>query len=35
MAPGDRSGQIFTFFEILGGAGDIYNSISIPIYYHT
>ena len=22
-------------FELLGGAGDIYNSISMPIYYHS
>ena len=25
----------FEIFEILGGAGDIYNSISMPNYYHT
>ena len=27
-----RSGQIFEIFEILGGAGDVNNSISIPNY---
>ena len=27
-----RSGQIFELFEILGGAGDIYNSSSTPKY---
>ena len=33
LAPrGSRSGQIFDIFEILGGAGDIYNSISMPNY---
>ena len=32
MAPGGRSGQIFEIFEILGGAGDINNSISMPKY---
>ena len=25
----------FEIFEIQGGAGDIYNSISMPNYYHT
>ena len=29
MAPGGRSGQIFEIFEILGGAGDIHNTISM------
>ena len=29
---GSRSGQIFDIFEILGGAGDIDNSISMPNY---
>ena len=32
MAPGGRSGQIFEIVEILGGAGDIHNSISMPNY---
>ena len=32
MAPGGRSGQIFEIFEILGGAGDINNSISMLNY---
>ena len=33
MAPdGLRSGQIFEIFEILGGDGDINNSISMPNY---
>ena len=29
---GGRSGQIFEIFVILGGAGDINNSISMPNY---
>ena len=32
VAGGRRSGQIFEIFEILGGAGDINNSISIANY---
>ena len=32
MLPGGRSGQIFEIFEILGEAGDINNSISMPNY---
>ena len=33
MVPGgSRSGQIFEIFEILGGAGDINDSISMPNY---
>ena len=33
MGPGGRrSGQIFEIFEILGGAGDMNNSTSIPNY---
>ena len=32
---GRRSGQIFDIFELLRGAGDIYNSISMPNYYRT
>ena len=32
MGPGGRSGQIFEIFEILGGAGDINNSISMLNY---
>ena len=32
MVPGGRSGQIFEISEILGGAGDINNSISMPNY---
>ena len=32
MVPGGRSGQIFEIFEILGEAGDINNSISMPNY---
>ena len=32
MVPGGRSGQIFEIFEILGGAGDINNSTSMPNY---
>ena len=32
MAPEGRSGQIFEIFEILGGAGDINNSTSMPNY---
>ena len=32
MAPEGRSGQIMTFFEILGGAGDINNSTNMPNY---
>ena len=32
MSPGGRSGQIFEIFEILGWAGDIYNSISVLNY---
>ena len=31
LAPGGRSEHIFEIFEILGGAGDIYNSIRMPI----
>ena len=32
MAPEGRSGKIFEIFEILGGAGDINNSISMLNY---
>ena len=32
LAPGGRFEQIFEIFEILGGAGDIYNSTSTPKY---
>ena len=32
LSPGGRSGQIFEIFEILGWAGDIYNSISVLNY---
>ena len=32
MAPEGRFGQISMIFEILGGAGDINNSISMPNY---
>ena len=35
VAPGGRSELIFDIFEILVGAGDINNSISVPNYYHT
>ena len=32
FVPGGRSWQIFEIFEILGGAGDINNSISMANY---
>ena len=32
---GRRSGQIFDIFYLLRRAGDIYNSTSMPNYYHT
>ena len=32
MGPGGRSGQNFDIIQILGGAGDIYNSISMTDY---
>ena len=32
LAPEGRSGQILTFFEILGGAGDINNWTSMQKY---
>ena len=32
MAPEGRSGQIFEIFEILGEAGDVYNSTSMRNY---
>ena len=32
MAPGGRSEHIFEIFEILGGAGDINDSISMTNY---
>ena len=35
MGPRGRCGQIFDIFELLRGADDVYNSISMPNYYHT
>ena len=32
LAPRGHSGKIFEIFYILGGAGDIHNSISMPNY---